>query len=76
MRPEILQDSRVRSVQWKDLTLLSSAEIIKELLLSLPWLLISLGMASKGWVFLALAPSFMFFLVGLRQVHNAGVATG
>src|SRR5205807_1056591 len=71
MRPEILQDPRVRSVQWKDLTLLSSAEVVKELLLSSPWLLVSLWLASKGWFAWALIPSFMFFLVGLRQVHNA-----
>src|SRR5205807_995330 len=71
MRPEILQDPRVRSVQWKDLTLLSSAEVVKELLLSSPWLLVSLWLASKGWFAWALIPSFMFFLLGLRQVHNA-----
>jgi fatty acid desaturase len=71
MRPEIFQDPRVRSLQWKDLTLLSSTEIVKELLLSLPWLLFSLWLASTGWFALALVPSFMFFLVGLRQVHNA-----
>jgi fatty acid desaturase len=58
-------------VQWKDLTLLTSGEIARELLLSLPWLAVSLGLASKGWFVLALGPSFMFFLVGLRQVHNA-----
>src|SRR5579859_1580331 len=71
MKPEIFQDPRIRSLQWKDLTLLSSVEIVKELLLSLPWLLLSLWLASRGLFALALAPSFMFFLVGLRQVHNA-----
>ena len=71
VRPDILQDPRVRSVQWKDLTHLSAVEIVKELFLSLPWLAISLWLASQGWFAVALAPSFMFFLVGLRQVHNA-----
>src|SRR5437016_7455899 len=71
MKPEIFQDPRIRSLPWKDLTLLSSAEIVKELFLSLPWLLLSLWLASKSLFALALAPSFMFFLVGLRQVHNA-----
>lgn len=71
MKPDSLQDPRVRSVQWKDLTHLSPTEIAKELLLSAPWLLVSLWLASQGWFVVALAPSFMFFLVGLRQVHNA-----
>ncbi len=61
----------MRSVQWKDLTRLSATEIAKELFLSAPWLVVSLWLASQGWVALALGPSFMFFLVGLRQVHNA-----
>src|SRR5438128_12073170 len=67
---EILKDPRVRSVEWKDLTLLSSAEIMRELLLSFPWLVVSLWLASQGWLVFSLGPSFMFFLVGLRQVHD------
>ena len=71
MRQKTLRDTRVRSVEWKDLTYLSSGEIVKELVLSLPWLAASLWLAHAGWYFLALPASFMFFLVGLRQVHNA-----
>ena len=71
MQPEILRDTRVRSVEWKDLTCLSSGEIVKELALSLPWLVVSLWLAHVGWYLFALPASFMFFLVGLRQVHNA-----
>jgi len=71
MTPEILRDARVRSVEWKDLTQLSRAEVFRELVLSLPWLAASLWLAGQGRYFLALPASFMFFLVGLRQVHNA-----
>jgi fatty acid desaturase len=68
---EALRDTRVRSMEWRDLTHLSKAEIVKELLLSLPWLVASLWAAQVRLYFLALPASFMFFLVGLRQVHNA-----
>jgi fatty acid desaturase len=71
METQTLQVAAIRSVEWKDLTHLSSAEVAKELLLSLPWLVASLWLASKRLYFLALPASFMFFLVGLRQVHNA-----
>lgn len=71
MKPESLRDPRVRSVEWKDLTQLTTAEIVKELLLSLPWLVASLWLANARLFVVALPLSFMFFLVGLRQVHNA-----
>lgn len=71
MHPEILRDPRVRAVQWRDLTRLSSFEIVKELALPLPWLVGSLWLANHRLWPPALAASFMFFLVGLRQVHNA-----
>ncbi len=71
MKPEIFRDPRIRSVEWRDLTRLTSSEILKELSLSLPWLALSLGLASLHLYLLALPASFMFFLVGLRQVHNA-----
>jgi fatty acid desaturase len=71
MKPESLRETNLRSVEWKDLTHLSRAEILKELLLSLPWLVASLWLANGRVYVLALPASFMFFLVGLRQVHNA-----
>ena len=37
----------------------------------MPWLSTSLVLAQKGLYILALPFSFMFFLTGLRQVHNA-----
>lgn len=71
MSLEILRDPRVRSVPWRDLTRLRAAEVIRELALSLPWLALSLALAAAGWWPLALPASFLFFLTGLRQVHNA-----
>src|SRR5215467_2486477 len=68
---EIMHDPRIRSVEWRDLTQLSAWEVGRELILSLPWLLLSLFFAAKGWYVPALAASFVLFLVGLRQAHNA-----
>jgi hypothetical protein len=71
MKPESLRDTNLHSVAWKDLTHLSRAEVLTELVLSLPWLVASLWLANARLYFLALPASFMFFLVGLRQVHTA-----
>jgi fatty acid desaturase len=68
---EILQDPRVRSVPWRDLVPVSRLEVARELALSLPFLALSLALAHLGWYAPALAVSFVFFLTGLRQVHNA-----
>jgi fatty acid desaturase len=71
MALEIMRDPRVRSVEWKDLLVLNRWEIIKELLLVFPWLITSLVLAYQGWYLFALGFSFIFFLCGLRVVHNA-----
>jgi fatty acid desaturase len=71
MQMEAFRDPRVRAVEWRDLTHLSATEIVKELCLPLPWLAASLWLAHGRHYILALPASFMFFLVGLRQVHNA-----
>jgi fatty acid desaturase len=71
MSAEILKDARLRKVSWKDLTELNRLEVMFELLLSAPWLLGSLLLAYYGFYFFALGVSFIFFLTGLRQVHNA-----
>ena len=65
------RDSSLHAVEWKDLLQLDRIEIIHELTLSLPWLAASLIAAAHGCYVLALGTSFMFFLTGLRQVHNA-----
>ncbi len=71
MALEIMRDPRVRGVEWRDLCKLSKGDVIRELLISVPWLIISLVLAYYQLWFLALGASFMFFLCGLRQVHNA-----
>jgi len=71
MSMEILRDPRVRQVAWTDLVRLNRAEVIVELLLGVPWLGASLWLAGRGWYVAALPFSFMFFLAGLRQAHNA-----
>ena len=67
----IFRDPRLRSVTWRDLITLSKREIFFELLLPASWLAASLFAAASGFYFVALAMSFMFFLAGLRLVHNA-----
>ena len=69
MNPE--RSGFLGGAQWTDLLQLRSWEIAHELLLSLPWLLASLLAAGSGHYAIALPCSFMFFLAGLRQVHNA-----
>ena len=76
MALEILRDPRLADVDWKDLLSLSRGEVVYEVLLSLPWLVVSLVLAHLAltWPLLwipALGCSFTFFLCGLRQVHNA-----
>src|SRR5436305_14618933 len=73
---EIMRDPRVRSIQWRDLTDVTRLEIVRELLLPVTWLFLSLCLAYLGrdwyvWYVLALATSFVFFLTGLRLVHGA-----
>ena len=78
MALEILRDERLGRVEWKDLLQLSRGEVRYEVLLSLPWLALSLVFAQLAisldvWLLYlpALGSSFVFFLCGLRQVHNA-----
>jgi fatty acid desaturase len=77
MALEIMRDTRVRSVQWKDLLSLHWTEVVKELLISAPWLALSLALyhlavtEHPGFLALGLLAAFFFFLTGLRQTHNA-----
>ena len=66
-----MSDPLLRQVAWIDLTQLRRCEVLHEILLSAPWLALSLVSAANHWYALALPASFMFFLTGLRQVHNA-----
>ncbi|MBN9379765.1 MAG: fatty acid desaturase [Chitinophagaceae bacterium] len=66
----LFNDARLKSIQWKDLTHLSQLEMIIENSITLPWLLISCLLAWYHYYLFALPFSFLFFLTGLRQVHN------
>ncbi|PTU33111.1 fatty acid desaturase family protein [Stenotrophobium rhamnosiphilum] len=66
-----LRDERLKSIGWKDLRYLTKFEVAYELTLSAPWLAASWFAAAHEYYLLALGASFMFFLTGLRQVHNA-----
>lgn len=66
----LLQDHRLRTVQWKDLTRLTLKQKVIENSITLPWLFLSCGLAFYHYYFFALPFSFLFFLTGLRQVHN------
>lgn len=76
MSLEIMRDPRVRGVEWRDLVVVSRWEVAKELCLPVPWLGASLVLAGVAWywpilIMPALGCSFVFFLTGLRVVHNA-----
>ena len=69
MKQHLLPAS-LKEVAWKDLVGLKPWQRFIELSISLPWLLVSLFLAWQEWYLLALPFSFIFFLTGLRQVHN------
>jgi fatty acid desaturase len=71
MALEILRDPRLSEIEWKDLCEMSRLEVVWEVMIYLPWLVVSLVLAHVGWYIPALGASFMFFLCGLRQVHGA-----
>jgi hypothetical protein len=56
---------------WRDLLALRRFDVVRELILSLPWLLAALAAAHWRLYPLVLLASFVLFLTGLRQVHNA-----
>ncbi len=70
-RPAVFYDSRLKSVEWRDLVSVRRIEIIAEPLLPATWLVASFVMAGLGHYVIALGCSFFFFLTGLRLVHNA-----
>ena len=76
MANELLRDPRLRTVLWRDLIQPGPRQVVHELLLVFPWLIGSLVCAQKAtdhpaWLLAALGLSFVFFLTGLRVVHNA-----
>lgn len=68
---DIFRDPRIRAVGWRDLVRVTSFEILLEPFLPAVWLAASLITAATGHYVIALGLSFVFFLTGLRLVHNA-----
>jgi fatty acid desaturase len=68
---DIFHDPRLRAVGWRDLVGVTSFEILLEPLLPAMWLAVSLLAAAYGHYVIALGLSFVFFLTGLRFIHNA-----
>jgi fatty acid desaturase len=66
-----MRDPRIRSVEYKDLLPVTPWEVVKELFLVVPWVTTSLVLAYFHFYLFALGFSFIFFLTGLRVVHNA-----
>lgn len=58
------------SIEWQDLRQLSLGETIYNILLSLPFLLLSWWCAWQGWWLIALVATFFFFTAALRQAHD------
>ncbi len=83
MALEIMRDERVRSVEWRDLVDYSPMQTVKEVTISIPWIVLTLWMVMLGQAWMPVTPwsvlyyvaaagfAFVFFLTGLRQVHNA-----
>ena len=69
--PDIFHDPRLRAVGWRDLVPVTSFETLLEPLLPAAWLSASLLIAAYGHYLIALGFSFVFFLTGLRLIHNA-----
>ncbi len=67
-RPAVFYDSRLKSVEWRDLVSVRRIEVIAEPLLPATWLVASLVMAGLDHYVVALGCSFFFFLTGLRLV--------
>ncbi|MEM7061181.1 MAG: fatty acid desaturase [Pseudomonadota bacterium] len=66
-----LIEHRPAGVSWHDLTDISRWDRIREIMLPLPWLVLSLGLyASPVW-YLGAPASFMFYLCALRLNHEA-----
>jgi hypothetical protein len=68
---DTMRDPRLRQVQWLDLVRVTPLQNAFEPMLPAIWLAGSFVAAAQGQVIVALGLSFMFFLTGLRLIHNA-----
>jgi fatty acid desaturase len=71
MNTDVFNKTRLQKVKYKDLLVLNRWEVVREIFLSLPWLIAALYFMYAQVIIPALLCSFWFFLTGLRQAHNA-----
>src|SRR5262245_28975464 len=67
----MIKPAQFAAIEWRDLVALTPLEKTWEIVLSLPWFLLSFWFYAYGWWWAGLACSFYLFLTGLRQSHNA-----
>src|SRR5687768_1291642 len=70
MSHALRQSTRIRAIDWRDLTALRRSEQVRELLLPLPFLLAARGAFALDTPLLPWLASAYFFLAGLRLVHD------
>ncbi len=58
------------SVEWQDLRQLSRGQIVYNVILPYPFLLLSWWFASQSWYVLACGASYFFFAAAFRQAHD------
>ncbi len=70
MKNPLFLNDNVRRVAWQDLRELTYFQSIRAVLLSLPWLVVSMTLASAEYFVAAVPFSMVFFMAGLRQTHD------
>ena len=65
------KSNNLDNVQWVDLLKLSKLEVYYELMIWVPWLILSFVASAYEYYIFALGFSFVFFITGLRLNHNA-----
>ncbi len=58
------------SVEWQDLRQLTRRQIVYNVILPYPFLLLSWWFASQSWYVLACGASYLFFAAAFRQAHD------
>ena len=60
-----------KGIHWHDLSNMARRDTLHELVLPLPWLVLSLSLYASAYWPLGFLASFMFFLCALRLNHEA-----
>ena len=60
----------IATVEWRDLCQLTRGQVIYNLILPYPFLILSWWCASQSWYVLACGASYLFFAAAFRQAHD------